>query len=350
MNPGTFTGKSAMPIIMTMFLLILASTTITITNAQVTELNVTPEVVVQGETVSISGKASSNEEIRLKSSFAISLHDVSDGNYSREFIGIEFPEGEKEFSVTAENVKNIRISLKTDEGTVESPPLNAINGTATISISFPISTPFGPVDVSVYGDAVVEDATSVNLNVATSIKVPANSNGNFSLDINTGGVPIGEFLITAGGIEKGVEVVSTEPTPTPTPTPTPSSNGGDGSSGDGDGGSGSDAPETTPTPTPALNTTITENVTSNETTPTPTPTLIPTPTPASTTTTAPQTTVIENETSDKTPGPTPQNETNQTPQETPKPSSIPGFGFEAIGCIAIAALIMVIMKMVLVYR
>ena len=105
MNPGTFTGKSAMPIIMTMFLLILASTTITITNAQVTELNVTPEVVVQGEMVSISGKASPDKEVWIGSSFAISLHDVPDGNYSREFIGIYFPKGEKEFSVTAEKVK-----------------------------------------------------------------------------------------------------------------------------------------------------------------------------------------------------------------------------------------------------
>ncbi|MBA7538410.1 hypothetical protein ES705_30685 [subsurface metagenome] len=335
-----FTRKSAMPIILLMSLLIFVP--FTITSAEVTELNVTPEVVVQGETLSISGKASlPDEEVWIGSSFAISL-PVSDGEYCREFIGIYFPEGEKEFSVTAENVKNIRISLSPIPflGTVEYPlegPLNATNGTATISISFPISTPFGPVDVSVYGDAVVEDATSVNLKVATSIKVPANSNGDFTLDISTGGVPIGEFLITAGGIEKRVEVVSTKPTPTPTPTPTPSSNGGDGDSGDGDGGSGSDAPETTPTPTPASNTTITENVTSNETTPTPTPTLIPTSTPVSTTT--PQTTVIENETGDKTPGPTPENETNQTPQETPKPSSIPGFGFEAIGYIAIAALI-----------
>lgn len=210
MNPRTriFTRKSAMPIILLMSLLIFVP--FTITSAEVTELNVTPEVVVQGETLSISGKASlPDEEVWIGSSFAISL-PVSDGEYYREFIGIYFPEGEKEFSVTAENVKNIRISLKTEEGTVESPPLNAINGTATISISFPISTPFGPVDVSVYGDAV-EDATSVNLKVATSIKVPANSNGDFTLDISTGGMPIGEFLITAGGLEKTVHIVSAEP-------------------------------------------------------------------------------------------------------------------------------------------
>lgn len=36
---------------------------------------------------------------------------VLDGNYSREFNGIHFPDGEKAFSVTAENIKDIRIAL-----------------------------------------------------------------------------------------------------------------------------------------------------------------------------------------------------------------------------------------------
>jgi hypothetical protein len=48
------------------------------------------------------------------------------------------------------------------------------------------------------------------------IKVLAGSNGDFRLDIDTDGVPEGEFLITAGGIERTVQIVLTEPTPTST--------------------------------------------------------------------------------------------------------------------------------------
>jgi hypothetical protein len=44
-----------------------------------------------------------------------------------------------------------------------------------------------------------------------SIKVLADPNGDFKLDMNTEGVHFGEFLITADGIEKSVEVVSTTP-------------------------------------------------------------------------------------------------------------------------------------------
>jgi hypothetical protein len=107
-------------------------------------------------------------------------------------------------------------------GTVEYPlegPLNATNGVATLSVSFPAEIYgfeidiHGKKDVKVYGDAA-DGATSVNLKTEVSIKVTADPNGDFALDINTEGVPLGEFLITAGGIEKTVEVVSTEPTPT----------------------------------------------------------------------------------------------------------------------------------------
>jgi len=76
--------------------------------------------------------------------------------------------------------------------------------------------------VKVYGDAA-EGATSVNLRSAMSIKVTADSNGDFVLNISTEGAPTGEFLITAGEIEKTVRIVSAgELTPTLSPRPSPS--------------------------------------------------------------------------------------------------------------------------------
>ena len=91
--------------VLTAFFLMLALTSVT--SAEVIELNVTPEVVLQGKTLSVSGKASPGEEVWLNSSFEISI-PVSEGEYLGEFNGINIPKGEKKFSVTAENIKNIR--------------------------------------------------------------------------------------------------------------------------------------------------------------------------------------------------------------------------------------------------
>jgi len=84
MNPKIFTRIRAIPIILALFLLILAFFTISLTSAEVTELYVTPEVAVQGETLSISGKASPHEEVWINSSFELSLPVSADGKYRRE--------------------------------------------------------------------------------------------------------------------------------------------------------------------------------------------------------------------------------------------------------------------------
>jgi len=183
-------------------------------SATVTELNVTPDVVLQGEKVRVWGKASPNEDVWLNASFEIST-PVSEEKYHGEFKGIEIPEGEKTISVTAENVKNIRVSIyPVFWTTFEYPPdgpLNATNGTATISVSFPadfygiIIDIYGEKDIKVYGDAL-EGADAVHLIVKTSIKVTADSEGRFELEVGTKGVPPGEFQINAGGEEKKVRI------------------------------------------------------------------------------------------------------------------------------------------------
>jgi len=206
------------------FVILFLALTFTITlflaigSAEVTELKVNPEVVIQGANVSLSGRAAPNETVWIKSSFVIPLL-VSDGKYTAEFEDILFPPGEKKFSVTAENVADIRISLGPLFGSeVEYPldgPLGATNGTATIAISVPFTMMGIPVniggekDVNVYGNAA-EDAEFVNMSIDMSIKVIADTNGNFKLGVNTGGVPLGEFVITAGAINKTVEVLSTK--------------------------------------------------------------------------------------------------------------------------------------------
>ena len=206
-----------------LFLLFAFIVSVTIAGASVTELNVNPSEVVSGETLSISGKATANEEVSLKSSFVISL-PVSEGKYLEEFKGIHFPAGKRTFSVRAENIKDIRVSLGPILFmTVKYPlggPQKATNGIATISISLPIKgmDVTGKKNVRVYG-AALEDATSVILTTDMAIKVTADKNGDFKLDLDTEGVPLGEFSIAAGGKEKTVQIVRTKPKPTPTPRP-----------------------------------------------------------------------------------------------------------------------------------
>lgn len=189
-----------------------------------------PEVVDPGEVITISGRATPGEEIWLGSSFELSLPVGADGGYSREFKDIHFPEGEKKFSMRAENIKNIRVSVspifwQTIEYPLEG-PRDATNGIASLSISFPVSTKSGTFDIKgkkdvrVYGDAVA-GATSVSLETATASKVVADSNGDFLLDLNTGGIPEGEFMISAGEIEKRTYIGVT-PTSPLYPSPTPS--------------------------------------------------------------------------------------------------------------------------------
>ena len=207
-----------------LFLLCAFIASVTIAGASVTDLNVNPSVVVPGETLSISGKATPNEEVSLKSTFVISL-PVSEGKYSREFNGIYFPTGEKTFSVRAKHIKDIRVSLgPLFFMTIEYPlggPQKATNGSATLSISLPFSgiDVTGKKNVNVYG-AALEDASSVILTTDMAIKVTADKNGDFILDLDTEGVPLGEFSIAAGEKEKTVvQIVRTKPKPTPTPGP-----------------------------------------------------------------------------------------------------------------------------------
>ena len=170
----------------------------------VIELNVTPAVAVQGETVSITGKALPNEPVWLKSSFALSL-PVSDGVYSRDFTGIHLPACNKSLFLTAENVKDIKIIFEAGGDTIEYYS-NVTDGIFTIFVP-ETDIPPGKCNITVCGNAT-NGATSVKLTTNMSIKAISDSNGDFSLNVSTESVPIGEYPITAGGIEKTVLIVS----------------------------------------------------------------------------------------------------------------------------------------------
>ena len=314
-------------------LLLLFAFIASVTNAgaSVTDLNVNPSAVVPGETLSISGKATPNEAVSLKSSFVMSL-PVSEGKYSEEFKGIYFPAGEKTFSVRAKNIKDIRVSLGPILflGAVEYPtdgPRKATSGVARLSISLPVSVfgitinVDGEKDVKVYG-AALDDASSVILTTDMEIKVPADKNGDFKLDLDTEGVPLGEFSIAAGGKEKTVQIVRTKPEPTPTPRP----------SHDRD-----KEPDITPTPT--ITPTIAPTHSSSQKS-----SIGPTSSPGQTQTPEPTQSQKQTATSESMSG---QKQT-PTPEPSPSPPSrlIPGFDafFAIAGLITVAYLVLALRR------
>ena len=316
-------------------LLLLCAFIVSVTNAgaSVTDLNVNPSVVVPGETLSISGKATPNEAVTLKSTFVMSL-PVSEGKYSEEFKGIYFPTGEKTFSVRAKHIKDIRTSLGPIPllGAVEYPtdgPRKATNGVATLSISLPVSVfgisinVDGEKDVKVYG-AALDDASSVILTTNMAIKVPADKNGDFKLDLDTEGIPLGEFSIAAGGKEKTVQIVRTKPEPTPTPRP----------SHDRD-----KEPDITPTPT--ITPTIAPTPSSSQKS-----SIGPTSSPSQKQMQTPEPTPGQKQTA--TPESTPDQKQTQTPEPSPSPSQrlIPGFGafFASAGLLIVAYLVLALRR------
>jgi hypothetical protein len=309
---------------------------VTIAGASVTELNVPPHVV-QGDTLSISGKTLPNEAVWLDSSFEISL-PVSDGRYSEAFRGINFIAGEKKISARAENIKNIQMDVSPFTATcngetvkvtmwpgipVIETPLKITNGIVTLSFSFPmkisgfvVDIPPGKKDIKISGDAT-DGASSVNLEIATSIKVTANSNGDFLLDIDTEGVPEGEFLITTGGIERTVQIVLTEPTPTFIQR----------------------SPAITSTPTPIITPTISPIPTSSSS-PEPSSSLKPSAVPTEKSSASPTPTLTEKSSVSPTPTPT------EKPSPSPTRRLIPGFEafFASVGLLIVAYLVLALRR------
>ncbi len=323
-------------------LLLLCAFIVSVTNAgaSVTDLNVNPSVVVPGDTLSISGTATPNEAVWLKSSFVISL-PVSEDTYSEEFNGIHFPAGKKTFSVRAENIKDIRVSLcpiwfMTFDYPLDGPQ-KATNGIAKISISLPIKgmDVTDEKDVKVYG-AALDDASSVILTTDMAIKVTADKNGDFKLDLDTEGVPLGEFSIAAGGKEKTVQIVSTKPEPTPTPRP----------SHDRD-----KEPDITPTPT--ITPTIAPTPSSSQMSsigPTSSPGQRQTQTPEPTQGQKQTPTSVSTPDQKQTATPEPTSDQKQTPTQKPSPSPqqrlIPGFDafFAIAGLLTVAYLVLALRR------
>lgn len=185
-------------------------------NAAVSELFVTPENPVVGDTITISGTASPGESVNVVVSFEKSV-SPSDGMYLYRMDGIEVPSGSNTFTVTARDVVDLNVRLKLSLWWTESAV--ATGGTATVSHS---NLEPGIYDAQIDGIPIA-DTSHVTLDITAVQDIDADASGNFVFSYTTNSMPIGDFQLNVGGLTKTITL---------SPKSDESSSGG-GSSGGG---------------------------------------------------------------------------------------------------------------------
>lgn len=185
-------------------------------SAAVSELFLTPENPVVGDTITISGTASPSESVNVVVSFKKSV-SPSDGMYLYRMDGIEVPSGSNTFTVTARDVVDLNVRLKLSLWWTESAV--ATGGTATVSHSN-----LEPGIYSAQIDGTPAAGTShVTLDITAVQDIDADASGNFVYSYATNSIPIGDFQLNVGGLTKTITL---------SPKSDESSSGG-GSSGGG---------------------------------------------------------------------------------------------------------------------
>lgn len=185
-------------------------------SAAVSELFLTPENPVVGDTITISGTASPSESVNVVVSFKKSV-SPSDGMYLYRMDGIEVPSGSNTFTVTARDVVDLNVRLKLSLWWTESAV--ATGGTATVSHS---NLEPGIYDAQMDGIPIA-GTSLVTLDITAVQDIDADASGNFVFSYTTNSMPIGDFQLNVGGLTKTITL---------SPKSDESSSGG-GSSGGG---------------------------------------------------------------------------------------------------------------------
>ena len=171
---------------------------ITSASAAVTELQISPNSPVVGDTITISGVASSaGESINTEVSFTKSVAE-SGGFYSYNIDGVEIPPGSNSFTVTAIGVDNLNIDIKMSIWLSRS--ISASGGTATLKES---NLSAGTYDVQIYGRPA-SGVSTVSLQITATQIIVAESDGNFEYYYATNALPVGDFELIVGGVGRTI--------------------------------------------------------------------------------------------------------------------------------------------------
>jgi len=173
-----------------------------------------------GEKITLTGTASPSEEVSLRSSFTMNL-PVAAGQYEYE-TSVEIPQKPNRFEVTARNVQDFNAGVKLGIWITKSFP--ASSGTASISQS---DVPPGRYKLKMFGEAL-PGSTTVPVEVVAETQITTDSSGRYTLNIDTSGIPAGDYRIEGAGDAKTIRLGGAGSVTTST------SSGDNGWSGDGD--------------------------------------------------------------------------------------------------------------------
>ncbi len=154
-----------------------------------------------GDKITITGTASPGEQLNFRSSFAMDL-PVSNGQYEYE-TSVVIPQTPNKLAVTARNVKDLNLGVKMIIWITKR--FEASGGTASISQS---DVPPGRYDLKMFG-TTADGASKVTVEVNAETVVKADSSGNYSLVIDTSGIPSGDYKIEGDGDSKVVHIGGT---------------------------------------------------------------------------------------------------------------------------------------------
>jgi hypothetical protein len=175
-----------LPSILIIFLLITSAAAF-----QVSPANPNP-----GDTLTITGTSSPSQEVTLRSSFSMDL-PVSSGQYDYQTT-VTIPQKPNRITVTAENVQDFSAGFKFGIWITKS--FEPSGGKVRLSQA---DVPSGQFTLRMFGSSL-PGSSAVPVSVQAETRVVADNSGNYKLNIDTSGVPEGEYRIDAAGESKTV--------------------------------------------------------------------------------------------------------------------------------------------------
>ena len=156
------------------------------------------ETAVTDGSVNIAGKADPDELLRFEASFQMQL-PVKDSQYQYE-TSISVPQKPNRFTIRVQNVQDLNAGVKM--GFWLTKHFEALSGVATLSQS---NIPPGRYNLKIFGQAQ-EGSSRVPVDVSMETEVKANKSGDYSLTIDTAGMPSGQYAIRGAGQTKTIKV------------------------------------------------------------------------------------------------------------------------------------------------
>ncbi len=139
---------------------------------------------------------------------------MAEGKYEYE-TRVLIPQKPNRFTVTARNVKDLNAGVKMVIWITKR--FEASGGIATVSQS---DVPPGRYNLKMFGEAS-PGATVVPIKVEAETAVKADSEGRYSLAIDTSGIPAGDYNIEGDGDSKTIRIGSSVPAPAAYPCRNP---------------------------------------------------------------------------------------------------------------------------------